>query len=80
MKKNKAKISYESEADVLSWEITEKPIDYATEIGNVVVHFTKKNVPVLIEFLEASKFLARSKNVVEKESKVFTRRHTLVAG
>ncbi|MBU4298800.1 DUF2283 domain-containing protein [Patescibacteria group bacterium] len=64
--KNKAKISYESEADVLIWEMTDKPIDFAKEIGNVVVHFTKNNIPVLIEILEASKFLTRAKNLVEK--------------
>jgi uncharacterized protein YuzE len=66
MKKNRAKISYEPEADVLMWEITDKPIDYAKEVGNVIVHFTKDNVPVLIEILEASKFLARVKNLVKK--------------
>ena len=38
--KNKTKISYEPEADVLMWEITDKPIDFAKEIGNIVVHFT----------------------------------------
>jgi len=64
--KNKTKISYEPEADVLMWEITDKPIDYAKEIGNVIVHFTKDNVPVLVEILEASKFLTRAKNLVKK--------------
>jgi hypothetical protein len=64
---NKPKISYEPEADVLMWEITNKPIDFAKEIGNIVVHFTKNNIPVLIEFLEASRFLAKVKNLVEKE-------------
>lgn len=63
--KDKTKISYEPEADVLMWEITNKPIDYAKEIGNVVVHFTKNNMPVLIEILEASKFLVRVKNIVK---------------
>ncbi|MDO8436357.1 MAG: DUF2283 domain-containing protein [bacterium] len=64
--KNKVKLSYEPEADVLMWEITDKPIDYAKEIGNVIVHFTKNNTPVLIEILEASKFLTGVKNLVEK--------------
>ena len=63
---NKIKISYEPEADVLMWEITNKPVDFAKEIGNVIVHFTKNNIPVLIEFLEASKFLAKAKNLVKK--------------
>ena len=64
--KNEIKISYEPEADVLMWEITNKPINFAKEVGNVIVHFTKNNMPVLIEVLEASKFLAKAKNLVEK--------------
>jgi len=65
--KNKAKISYEPEADVLMWEVADKPIDFAKEIGNIVVHFTKNNIPVLIEILEASKFLAKAKSLVQKD-------------
>ncbi len=64
--KNKVKLSYEPEADVLMWEISDKSIDYAKEVGNVVVHFTKNNAPVLIEFLEASRFLEKAKNLVAK--------------
>lgn len=66
-KKNKIKISYEPEADVLMWEITDKPIAFAKEIGNVVVHFTKNNIPILIEILEASQFLAKAKTLLEKD-------------
>jgi hypothetical protein len=68
--KNKAKISYEAEADVLMWEIADQPIDFATEIGNVVVHFTKDNVPVLIEILEASKFLRQANKFTEKRREI----------
>lgn len=75
--KDKAKISYEPEADVLMWEIADSPIAHAKEIGNIVVHFTKNNVPVLIEILEAGKFLAKTKHVVEKKSGVFLRKHAL---
>jgi len=60
------KISYESEADVLTVEVSNKPIDYAKEIGNVVVHFTKKNEPVLFEILDASRFLMKAGGIVEK--------------
>lgn len=70
MKKNsRAKISYEPEADVLTWEITNQPIDSAREVGNIVVHFTKKNMPVLVEILEASQFLSKAKNLISKETK-----------
>lgn len=57
-------MTYEPEADVFSVEMSGKPIDHAKEIGNIVVHFTKGNIPVLIEILEASKFLSKVKNLV----------------
>lgn len=75
--KDKTKISYEPEADVLMWEISDSSIDHAKEIGNFVVHFTKNNVPVLIEILEASKFMAKTKNVVEKGNSIFIKRNAL---
>jgi hypothetical protein len=66
MKKIKVKISYEPEADILAWETGREPIDYAQEIGNMIVHFDKKNNPVLVEILEASKFLNQAKKLVYK--------------
>jgi len=63
----KPKISYEPEADVLTWEFSKKNIFSAQEMGNVVVHFSKDDVPVLIEILDASKFLTKAKRLVEKE-------------
>lgn len=67
MKKNKEKISYDSESDILMWEVANKPIDFAKEIGNIVVHFTKNSVPVLVEILEASKFLTKANTVARKD-------------
>jgi uncharacterized protein YuzE len=53
--KNTIQIRYDSDADVWSIESSPSaPIDYAREMGNVVVHFGKDNEPVLIEVLEAS--------------------------
>ena len=67
MKKDNIKISYDSEADVMSWETTQNgKIDYATEIGNFIVHFSKDNEPLLIEVLEASKILKKSEQEIEK--------------
>lgn len=66
MKKNDIKIKYDPDADVLSWEISEKnKIDYASEMGNIIVHFTKNNIPVLIEILEASKFIRQNEKKVK---------------
>ena len=54
-KKNNTKISYDSDADVLSLESAgHTVIDHAEEMGNLVVHFSKQNKPVLVEILDAS--------------------------
>lgn len=62
------KISYDPDADVLSWEINDKPIAYAREIGSVIVHFSASRIPVLIEVLDAGAFLATSKKMPNEES------------
>lgn len=59
-KGKKSKISYESEADVLRVEVAKGKIDYASEIGNIVVHFSKQGQPLYLEILEATKFLKKS--------------------
>ena len=65
------KISYDPEADVLTWESNSSGnIDYASENGNIIVHFTKDNVPVLVEVLEASQVLKQSEQAVHQASLV----------
>ncbi len=62
-------ISYDPDADVLSWDVASKArISYATEMGNVIVHFTEKNLPVLIEVLEASKMVKQSTQKIRQRS------------
>ena len=62
----KTLFNYDPEADILSWEITGRPIEYAKEIGNVVIHFSKNHSPVLIEILEATKLLTSALGILEK--------------
>ena len=62
-------MSYEPEADVLRIEASIKPIDYATEIGNMVVHFSKNGIPVYFEILEATKFLKKASTLLQIPSK-----------
>ena len=64
MKNKKVKISYEPEADVLRIEASKKPIEYATEIGDVVVHFSLDDLPVYFEILNASIFLKKAQSIV----------------
>jgi len=66
MKNKTSRITYEPEADVLRVEISKTPIDYAREVGNLVVHFSRKGLPVYVEILEAKKFLLRSEKALEK--------------
>lgn len=64
MKDKKTQISYEPEADVLRVETSKKPIEYAMEIGDVVVHFSSEGLPVYFEILNASHFLKRAQSIV----------------
>ncbi|MCD6148724.1 DUF2283 domain-containing protein [bacterium] len=69
MRKNldRIKIRYDSESDVLSWEISKRPIDYAVEIGNMVLHFSPDNIPVYVEILEAKKFLGKTQKLIKEK-------------
>lgn len=62
--KKTVKMSYEPEADVLMWELSKQPIDSAHEIGNLVIHFSKRHTPVLVELLEASRFFSEAKHLM----------------
>ena len=65
--KTTKKISYEKEADVLRVEIGKSPIDYAQEFGPLIVHFSKRGLPVYVEILEASKFLRETEKAFVRE-------------
>lgn len=54
------KVRYSAKEDVLMYEVSDAPIDYAEEMDSVIVHFTKAGKPVLLEILDASKFLAQT--------------------
>ena len=62
------RISYEPEADILMWEFSNQKIDFAKEVGDFIVHYSKKENPVLVEILEASKFLLRASRLVNQEA------------
>jgi len=54
------KIKYDAREDILTYEIAKDPIDYAEEMDSIIVHFTEDGKPVLLEILDASKFLAET--------------------
>lgn len=49
---------YSKKEDILIIELSNKKIDYAEESGPVIIHFSSDKTPVLLEILEASKFLS----------------------
>lgn len=60
------KITYEPEADVLRFEVGRGVVDYAQELGNVVVHFSRRGTPLYLEILEATKFIRESAKTLSK--------------
>lgn len=58
---------YETEDDVLNIWFSRKPIDYAEQTGDVIVHFTKNNQAVYIEILDATKFLKEANRILPKK-------------
>jgi len=63
------KIKYDSEVDILTIEVSDERIDYAEEVGGIIVHFTKEGKPVVLEILDASDFLAQTTKIaMQKKS------------
>jgi len=60
------KVSYSAKEDILMYEVSSESIDYAEEMDSVIVHFAKSGKPVLLEILDASKFLARTIRATKK--------------
>jgi hypothetical protein len=61
------KIRYDQEDDILTYEVSDDPIDYAEEMGQVIVHFTKDSKPVLLEILNAEEFLSKALKIGKKK-------------
>ncbi len=54
------RMRYDPAVDVLLVEVSKRPIDYAEEMGPVIVHFTKDHKPVALEILDASQFVTQA--------------------
>jgi uncharacterized protein YuzE len=64
------KVRYDREEDILMIRISDEPIDYAEEIGSIIVHFTKEGKIVLFEIMDATEFLVNvaPNRLIELES------------
>jgi uncharacterized protein YuzE len=60
------KVSYNRVDDVLLLEVSDEGIEYAEEVGPLIIHFTKEGKPVLVEILDASEVLAELTRVSVK--------------
>ncbi len=61
------KLRYDKEDDVLMIWFSKKPVDYAEQAKNIIVHFSKDHKPILVEILEASQFLRRTSQVLPQK-------------
>lgn len=64
------KIRYSKDVDALIVELSDKPIDYAEEEGQVIIHFSHEGEPVLIEILDAKEFRLGTILSVMKEKEI----------
>ncbi|MBI2919243.1 MAG: DUF2283 domain-containing protein [Chloroflexi bacterium] len=64
------RIRYSKDVDALLVELSDKPIEYAEESGQVIVHFTKDGEPVLLEILGTRDFVLSLLSSVVKETEV----------
>lgn len=60
---------YDPETNILCWEISKSKISHAREFGNFIIHLSKNGQPVLIEILEASKYIGESDKIKIKDIK-----------
>jgi len=52
------KLRYNRDEDIMLPEISDEAVDFAEEMGPVIIHFSKNGKPVILEILEASEFIA----------------------
>ena len=52
-------MTYDEETNILSWEIANGKISHVREFGNFIIHLSKVGKPILIEILDASKFIGQ---------------------
>ncbi|NKQ37996.1 MAG: DUF2283 domain-containing protein [Methanosarcinales archaeon] len=60
------KLHYSQKEDILMYEVGDGKIDYAEEMGSIIVHFNKQGKPLLIEILNASEFITQATKFLMK--------------
>jgi uncharacterized protein YuzE len=57
------RVRYSRDEDILIIELSDEKIDHAEEMGSIIIHFTENNRPVMLEILDASRFIAEISRV-----------------
>lgn len=63
-----SKMRYSKDVDILLIQVSETPIDYAEELGQMIVHFSKDGKPVLLEIQDAKNFVLESLHTLFSET------------
>lgn len=50
---------YDPETNIACVEVSTGKIDHCIELGNFIIHVSKTKKPILIEILDASKFIGQ---------------------
>lgn len=68
------KFRYDKEDNALMIWFSKEPVDYAQQEKNLIIHFSKENKPVLMEILDATKFLKETTKILPPNIKqqIFT--------
>jgi uncharacterized protein YuzE len=64
------KIKYSKDVDALLIELSDRPIDFAEEQGQFIIHFSKDREPVLLEVLDAKNFLMSTLHSLIEEKEI----------
>jgi len=67
------KVSYDRESDILMIQVGDEKIDYAEEMGPIIIHFTEKGKPVLLEILDASEFISQTAKISIRSKALFSK-------
>jgi len=61
-------MQYDIESNILSWEVAKGKISHAHDFGKTIIHFSSAGKPILIEMLDASKFIGQIDKIKELKS------------
>jgi len=64
------KLRYSKDVNVLVIELSQKPIAYAEECGQFILHFSSEGEPVLVEIQDGKDFVLESLSTVLQDQDV----------